>query len=58
MKRNKFNLTKEEIELIANELTPLILELYDDFTCPNCLRKVPNKDFFRKKGCKWCVKND
>jgi len=23
--------------------------------CPNCLRKIPNQEFFRDKGCKFCV---
>lgn len=22
--------------------------------CPGCLRKVPNKKWFIKNGCKWC----
>lgn len=26
-----------------------------DLICPHCLRKIPNKDFFRDKGCKFCV---
>lgn len=43
-------------EKIANKLFNLILKLYfyDELICPNCLRNVPNKKFFLKKGCKWC----
>ena len=22
--------------------------------CPYCNRRVPNKDFFTKYGCRWC----
>lgn len=41
---------------IANSLMPLIIKLYfhDDYICPECLRKVPNKTFFTANGCFWC----
>jgi hypothetical protein len=46
------------VDKLVKELEPLILKLYfyDDLICPYCLRKVPNKEFFIMKGCKWCQK--
>jgi hypothetical protein len=35
-----------------------LLELAKEFceTCPNCGRKMPNTNFRKKRGCKWCQK--
>lgn len=27
---------------------------YDELICPYCLRIMPNKDFRKHFGCKWC----
>lgn len=24
--------------------------------CPNCYRRIPNQEFYYKRGCKWCQK--
>ena len=32
----------------------LLLELAYNL-CPNCNRKMPNRNFRRGKGCKWCI---
>lgn len=29
-------------------------QLKNILICPYCLREVPNKEPFYKKGCKWC----
>jgi len=59
IKMKKSNLTKKQINKIVKELEPLIIKLYfhDDLICPNCLRDVPNKNWFTDKGCIWCDGN-
>jgi len=44
------------VNKLVKDLMPLIIKLYyhDEFICPSCLRKVPNKKWFTKYGCKWC----
>ena len=40
--------------IISKELDELVEYLYNPFRCPNCLRLMPNLQFKRKRGCKWC----
>lgn len=39
--------TKEEYLTLENKT--------DELICPNCLRSLPNKSFFKKRGCIWCT---
>jgi len=40
------------------ELFKCFLKWLDErLICPNCHRKVPNKEHFVTGGCKWCQKS-
>jgi len=41
------SITEEEHLIIHLELTYNL--------CPNCNRKMPNRNWRRRKGCKWCI---
>ena len=41
---------------IDKELYGLVKEFC--LICPNCDRKIPNPEFRRKHGCKWCVQEN
>lgn len=40
--------------MINKEIKKLALEFC--LTCPNCDRKMPNLQWRKRKGCKWCQK--
>ncbi len=45
-----------KFEVFINKLYKAFAEKFKkELICPNCYRKVPNKDHFIKNGCKWCV---
>lgn len=50
MKRDK----KEIKNLVKHELKSLSKIMDCDIICFECFRKLPNKSFLVKKGCKWC----
>jgi len=59
IKMTKLNLNKKQINKIVKDIMPWIIKLYyhDDLICPNCLRNVPNKNWFINRKCIWCDAN-
>jgi hypothetical protein len=53
---NKKEIAKIMHEFTWGDLEKLVEELYNPLTCPNCLRRMPNLQFKRNKGCKWCIR--
>jgi hypothetical protein len=45
-------------EIWTKEADRLLTEMAINYClmCPNCDRKMPNVNFRKRKGCKWCMK--
>lgn len=49
-------LTEIEFEILINKMYGYLKERIEhNLICPNCYRKVPNKNFILKNSkCRWC----